>query len=411
MSVKRRDSKNRILRDGESQDKKTKRYVYTYYVNGKQQKLYSWKLEPTDRLPTGKRDCVSLREKIAELKKKSALGLVSTNMTVSELVDKYTKTRNDVKATTRMGYNTVKNLLVKDEFGSKQITKITTSDAKLWLTKLQKEDGKSYSSIHTIRGVLRPAFQMAVEDDTLMKNPFGFPLKGVIKNDSVTRDALTEKQERDFLSFVKNDSHFCKYYDAIFVLFKTGMRISEFCGLTVKDIDLVERKINIDHQLLRVGMSYMIETTKSKYGKRILHIVNEEVYECCKRMLNNRVSPKKEPMIDGYAGFLYLDKNGMPTVAMHWEHYFNHIVEKYNKIYKVQMPNVTPHICRHTCCTNLVRKGMPPKAVQNFMGHSEIAVTLNYYTHYSDEDVKKELERLERLENNDSSKTKKSNRA
>lgn len=103
-----------------------------------------------------------MREKIAELKKKSTLGLGTTNMTVSELVDKYTKTRNDVRATTRMGYNTVKNLLAKDEFGSRQISKIKTSDAKLWLIKLQKEDGKSYSSIHTIRGVLRPAFQMAV---------------------------------------------------------------------------------------------------------------------------------------------------------------------------------------------------------------------------------------------------------
>lgn len=395
MSVKRRDSKNRILRDGESQDKKTKRYVYTYYVNGKQQKLYSWKLEPTDRLPTGKRDCVSLREKIAELKKKSTLGLESTNMTVSELVDKYTKTRNDVRATTRMGYNTVKNLLVKDEFGSKQITKIKTSDAKLWLIKLQKEDGKSYSSIHTIRGVLRPAFQMAVDDDTLMKNPFGFQLKGVIQNDSVIRDALTKRQERDFLSFVEKDNHFCRYYDAIFLLLKTGMRISEFCGLTIKDIDLAERKINIDHQLLRVGMDYMIDVPKTDAGIRVLPITDEAVYECCKRILNNRVAPKKEPMIDGYGGFLYLDKNGMPMVAMHWEHYFNHIVEKYNKIYKVQMPNVTPHICRHTCCTNLVKKGLHPKTVQYLMGHSEIGVTLNYYTHYTYEDVKEELEQLE----------------
>ena len=407
MSVKRRDSKGRILRDGESQDSKTKRYVYTYYVNGKQQKLYSWKLESTDRLPSGKRDCISLREKIAELKKKSALGLEATNMTVSELVDKYTKTRNDVRETTRMGYNTVKNLLAKEDFGSKQITKVKTSDAKFWLCKLQKEDGKSYSSIHTIRGVLRPAFQMAVDDDTLMKNPFGFQLKNVIENDSVTRDALTSKQERDFLSFVENDKHFCKYYDAIFLLLKTGLRISEFCGLTMKDIDLVERKINIDHQLLRVGMDYMIESTKTKAGTRVLPMT-EEVYECCKRILNNRISPKKEPMIDGYAGFLYLDKNGMPTVAMHWEHYFNHIVEKYNNIYKVQMPNVTPHICRHTCCTNLVKKGLTPKAVQRFMGHSRIEVTLNYYTHYAYEDVKEELEQLE---SKDSNKIKKFKRA
>jgi len=39
-------------------------------------------------------------------------------------------------------------------------------------------------------------------------------------------------------------------------------------------------------------------------------------------------------MIDGYSGFLYLDKNDMPMVALHWEKYFQHVVEKYNSIYK-----------------------------------------------------------------------------
>ena len=42
-------------------------------------------------------------------------------------------------------------------------------DAKLFLIKLQQEDGKSFSSIHNIRGVLRPAFPMAVDDDILVK--------------------------------------------------------------------------------------------------------------------------------------------------------------------------------------------------------------------------------------------------
>lgn len=40
---------------------------------------------------------------------------------------------------------------------------------------------------------------------------------------------------------------------------------------------------------------------------------------------------------DGYSGFLFLDKNDMPMVALHWEKYFQHIREKYNSIYKVQI--------------------------------------------------------------------------
>lgn len=60
MSVKRRDNKNRILRNGESQ-RKDGRYVYKYIdANGQQQFVYSWKLESTDKLPSGKRDDISL---------------------------------------------------------------------------------------------------------------------------------------------------------------------------------------------------------------------------------------------------------------------------------------------------------------------------------------------------------------
>lgn len=127
------------------------------------------------------------------------------------------------------------------------------SDAKEWLIKLQREDGKSYSTLHTIRGVLRPAFQMAVDDDIIRKNPFDFLLANVVVNDSVTREALTRKEERAFLDFIKSDKHYSKYYDGMYILFKTGMRISEFVGLTVKDIDLENRTINIDHQLQRTG--------------------------------------------------------------------------------------------------------------------------------------------------------------
>ena len=95
---------------------------------------------------------------------------------------------------------------------------------------------------------------MAVEDDLIRKNPFEFQLATVVVNDSVTREAITREQERAFLNFAKNDKHFSKYYEGIFILFKTGLRISEFCGLTKDDIDFVDNKIRVDHQLQRKGI-------------------------------------------------------------------------------------------------------------------------------------------------------------
>ena len=83
----------------------------------------------------------------------------------------------------------------------------------------------------------------------------------------------------------------------------------------------------------------------------------------------------------------------MPIVALHWEKYFQHAVQKYNSIHKLQLPKITPHVCRHTFCSNMAKSGINPKTLQYLMGHSEIGVTLNTYTHIK-EDAKAELEKL-----------------
>lgn len=394
MKSGRKDHKNRLLRAGESQDKEG-RYRYSYYENGKQKSFYSWKLESTDKLPAGKKECVSLREQIEKLQKKQLLyGKYSeSSYTVLDLVERYVGLKTGVRKSTQAGYKTVINVLKKEELGSRKISDIRISDAKLWLIQMQKS-GRGYSSIHTIRGVLRPAFQMAVDDDVLLKNPFEFQLATIIINDSIRREAIPKKQERMFLKFVKDDSHFSKYYEGIYILFKTGMRISEFCGLTIHDIDMKERTIDINHQLQRLSdMEYIIEPTKTNAGKRVLPMT-QDVYECFQTILKNRKAPKKEPMIGKYVGFLYLDKNGMPMVALHWQKYFDHICEKYNKIYREQIPKITPHVCRHTYCTNMALAGMNPKTLQYLMGHSEIGVTLDVYTHVSFEDARDEVEKM-----------------
>ena len=137
----------------------------------------------------------------------------------------------------------------------------------------------------------------------------------------------------------------------------------------------------------------MIEEPKTESGVREIPM-SEEVEEAFRAILAKRVKPKVEPMIDGYSGFLYLDKNNMPMVALHWEKYFQHILQKYNSIYKVQMPKVTPHVCRHTFCSKMAKSGMNPKSLQYIMGHSDISVTLNTYTHVKFEDAEAEMKRV-----------------
>ncbi len=361
-------------------------------------------------------------------------------MTVLELVKKYISQKTGVRHNTEANYKFVINIIAKEAFGKKWIDKVKLSDAKGWLIKLQADgrgyssihsirgvvrpafqmavdddlirknkvklsdakgwliklqaDGRGYSSIHSIRGVVRPAFQMAVDDDLIRKNSFEFQLATVVVNDSVTREAITRKQERAFLEFVKQDKHFRKYYEGIYILFKTGLRISEFVGLTISDIDLEKGVINVNHQLRRKrNMEYIIEDTKTDSGTRLVPMT-DDVKACFRKIIQNRKKLKSEPVIDGKSGFLYLDKNDMPMVALHWEKYFQHICEKYNKIYKQELPKITPHVCRHTFCSNMAKSGMNPKTLQKIMGHSDIGVTLNTYTHLDFDDIQKEMKEV-----------------
>ena len=395
----RRDSKHRVLRRGES-IRQDGRYQFKYHVNGKAHFVYSWRLEPTDKLPVGRKPCLSLRELEKQIgyDLDNRLDPVGKNITVNELVDRYLATKTGVKYNTQMNYNFVKNILKAHPFGDTKISRVKTSDAKLFLIKLQQEDGRGYSSVKTIRGVLRPAFQMAVDDDVLNKNPFGFQLAGVVVNDSVTREAITKEQMNKFLKFVHDDNVYCKYYEVIYILFHTGMRISEFCGLTISDIDLANNIVNIDRQLQRTSdMKYILDTTKTDAGTRKLPIT-QDVADCFRAILEDRKKPRYEKMIKGHTGFLFLDKNGNPEVAMHWQHRLNHMVKHYNDIYRVQMPNITPHVCRHTYCSNMAKSGMNPKTLQYLMGHSDISVTMNTYTHWGLEDAADELKKMEDVE-------------
>ena len=393
MSEKRRDSKNRILRTGESQ-RKDGRYAYKYIdAFGKPQFVYAWKLVPTDRTPAGKREDISLREKVEGIlqDKNDGIDTAGKKMTVYELFKKYLKQQRNARASTQNTYHYLLEFLKKDKFGARSIDTVKISDVKTWLLEL-KENGLAYGTVLFYKRALKPAFKMALHDDCIRKNPFDFSLSSVMKNDTQSRQAMTQEQEEKLLAFVQSDVCYQKHYDEIIVLLRTGLRISEFCGLTVNDLDFTNRVINIDHQLIKLKRNYIVQPPKSENGVRQIPM-SDEVYQSLKNILKHR-RKQKELEIDGYKDFLFINRNGNPNVAMNYEAVFRKLVNKYNSKHEEQLPRITPHVMRHTFCTRLANAGMNPKALQYVMGHSNITITLNLYAHASLETVKAELQRF-----------------
>ncbi len=383
MSEKRKDNKGRILRTGESQ-RKDLIYQYRYTdIRGKRQTIYS-------------SDLKELREKEKTIQKQLDDGIdyAAGKITVLALLERYISLKQGVRYNTKVGYNFVLNLVKKEDFGYRQIRDIKVSDAQQWIMKLHN-DGKGYSTITSVRGVVKPAFQMAYNEDIIRRNPFDFKLVDVVPNDSQKRIAMTPEQQELWMGFIREDKTYAKYYDEFVVLLGTGMRVSEFCGLTKSDLDFESRRIRVDHQLVRErGGKYYVEKTKTECGCRYIPMT-DEVFQSLNNILARRKKVKTEIVVDGYGSFLLLDKDDKPKVALHIENEMRWAMKKYKKLHPDKpLPHITPHVFRHTFCTNMASAGMDIKNLQYVMGHSDVGVTLNVYTHASYDRAAEQMARI-----------------
>lgn len=371
MAERRKDSKNRVLRNGESQ-RKDGTYMYRYTdVRGKRVCVYARTLED-----------LRVKEQTIQKELNDGIDYAAGEIIVLDLLKRYIATKTGVRYNTKVGYQFVLNLVSKESFGCLKIRDIKPSDAKQWFIKLY-QDGRRYSTITSVRGVLRPAFEMAVEDDIIRRNPFSFQITDVVPNDSKTRQAISGEVKERFLTFIRESRHYSQYYDEIIILLGTGMRVSELYGLTRADLDFEARRIKVERQLTRTRhCEYYVEKPKTASGERYIPMT-DEVYRAFQNAVQRRKQPKVELLIDGHTGFLFLDKDGKPKVAMHLEHVMKRIVDRYNDAHEDKLPSITPHVLRHTFCTEMANSGIDLKSLQYLIGHSDAGVTLNVYTHAS----------------------------
>ena len=104
-----------------------------------------------------------------------------------------------------------------------------------------------------------------------------------------------------------------------------------------------------------------------------------------------------EYTVDGYKNFVFLSKTtGRPFSANSLRRMLRRIT-KMNESREVQLPNISPHILRHTFCTRLAEAGLEPRTIQHFMGHNDIRTTMQVYTHVNADREKVAWEKLDDL--------------
>lgn len=380
MAKRRKDTKGRVLEKGESQ-RKDGTYMYRWTdLSKKRQTVYAKTLD-------------ELRRMEIEISKKevmSGMSWASGKMTVRQLLEQYVGLRS-VKITTQKKYKYFLNLLEKIEILNMPISDIRTSMAKRYMMDLSQM-GYAYGTVQNVKAFLSPAFQMAVEDDYIMKNPFLFKLHHLIEDDRKERTCISYEEEKRYIDFVKSHGWFKHCYEDIVILLNTGMRVSELYGLTFKDVDMKNRRIHVNKQLHWIDGKYVILDPKSKAGIRTLAMNQDVVNAFVKKFTEKR--PDIEYMVEGYSGFIFLNHVGKPKTRKNLQVSMINIRKKYKELGLGEFSNITPHVLRHTFCSRMVEKGMDVKTLQMVMGHSDIGTTLNVYTHKTPEDVAKEMENV-----------------
>lgn len=390
MSEKRKDNRGRLLKDGESQ-RNNGQYIYQYKdTDGQRKVVYSWRLVPTDVTPNGKKHDLSLREKKSQIHDMLRNGIVTNNITVAELIEMYIAQKHDIKDTTRLHLRYNLNIIKRHPLSACKINDLKIVDCKKMLLDLHK-DGRTKGTVTDIKGVLSAAFKMAVEDELTNRNPFVFSLN-FIPETANSKEPLSKEEEKALLDFVSNSRRYKKYFEIIKILLGTGMRIGELCGLTIDNINFDEGIIHITKQIVQVKAEKHVSSPKSERGKRDIPMT-KEVAEMFKRLLKKRITNNLKTL-DGYTDFVIVNCNGYPKSPRNFDANFSSLSDDFNRVSNLPYHRITPHVFRHTFCTNMQNLNMNPKVLQYVMGHARIDVTMNIYSHMNAQEAKMEFNKM-----------------
>lgn len=413
---KRTDKRGRILKNNEFQ-RPDGRYMYRYTDNqGAMRYEYAWKLVPTDKTPSGKREDLSLREKEERIKENEVKGIdtfAGKKTTLNDMFEKYISGKTELKQSTKTNYIYMYDHYVKQTLGKRKICDIKYSDIQRFYNSLIKDKGFKPNSMEIIHTILHPVFTLAVRDDLITKNPTEGAMAEIKKShnwEKPKRKALTEEQQSAFINFIANSETY-KHWLPLFTTFLgTGCRVGELIGLRWCDCDFKNNTISINHNLLyrqqENGACEMhITTPKTKQGIRTIPMLKEVKSALLEERMKQMQYGFCTAEIDGYSDFVFCNRFGYVHNPMTINRAIKRIYTAYNeeetaKANKehrepVLIPHFSVHNLRHTFCTRFCENERNVKVIQEIMGHADISTTMNIYAEATEKKKKEVFQNLE----------------
>jgi len=238
----------------------------------------------------------------------------------------------------------------------------------LYSTKLK--DGASERTVLIIHSVIHRALEQALKWGLVGRNVADAVTRPRVKKKEMK--TLDDNQARSFLSSLKGSR-----YDAFFwVAISTGLRQGELLGLKWSDVDWRNRCIHVQRQVQRLSHGGLgFAPPKSEAGKRTI-VLGAAVLEKLREQMAYQDTEKS------FAGKDWQEFDLIFPSAVGTPYDHRNIYRVFKILLKeAGMPEIRFHDLRHTAATLLLQQGVNPKVVQERLGHSDVTLTLNTYSH------------------------------
>ena len=409
---RRKDPKNRVLKDGEGFRTQKGKLMYYYAFrdeNGKRKFIYAT-------------DLSKLREREEALERDRLNGMrFSGNATVNDFYDRWVSIKRGLKENTFRNYKYMYQTFVMDTLGKIKLKDLTRSRIKKFYIDLVEQRHLKVRTVESIHIVVYQVLQVAVDDDYLRTNLAAngmTELKKTISKDEEKRMALTRDQERAFRESLEEQRN--SWFKPIFLtMLDTGLRVGEVTGLRWKDIDLENGVIDVNHTLVyfdkgynpvtKKKCHYAINTPKTKNSERKVPMTKEliaSLKELKRKQEENEFSCTT--IVDGYSDFAFFNQ----VFTVYNQATLNKAIHRIRRDYNLDqmekldagkikekdmtlIPHFSCHVLRHTAATRLCESGANTRFIMDMLGHADIRTTMNIYVDVTKDFQKSELEKFE----------------
>jgi integrase len=329
-----------------------------------------------------------VQRKLAEALHARQLGDVaeSGTMTVGEFLDQWLEriAKPSVRPYTYHGYEVQVRVHLKPAIGRLPLDRLEPAHVQA-LMNSKLSEGLSPKSVRYMHGTLRTALRHAMRWEYVPRNAAA--LVDGPRQQQYEIQPFTREEARQFLTALKGNRLEALYTVALTM----GLRQGEALGLRWQDVDLDMGYIRIAKQLQRIDRKYQLTEPKTARSRRTLAVPPAIIGS----LREHKTRQETERTAAGLAwhptNLVFARPNGYPLNGSVITHHFQKLLKR------IGLAQRRFHDLRHSCATLLLAQGVSARVVMEVLGHSQISLTMNTYTHVLPELRREAAERMSDL--------------